>query len=153
MSKPFVLETDASDVGVGAVLSQEDMYKGLFHRLPIAFASKLLNKAECNYLVTDKEGLAIVWAVRNFHWYIHGTKFTVITDHSALAALTNKVNLSCRLASWANYLSEFDLEIIYRLGVQNFVADHLSGSFKILISDLVLSDLELIDQIKAKSKN
>ena len=81
----FVLETDASYQGLGAVLSQklED------HRLhPVAFGSRALSPTEKNYVVTELETLAVVWAVKHFHAYLYGhDDVQVVTDHSAVKAL------------------------------------------------------------------
>jgi len=79
-SRRFILTTDASNEGLGAVLSQGEIEKGL----PIALASRSLNKAERNYSTTENELLAIVWGIRYFRQYLHGTKFTVVTDHKPL---------------------------------------------------------------------
>jgi hypothetical protein len=79
-SRRFILTTDASNEGLGAVLSQGAIEKGL----PIALASRSLNKAERNYSTTENELLAIVWGIRYFRQYLHGTKFTVVTDHKPL---------------------------------------------------------------------
>ena len=79
-SRKFILTTDASGEGVGAVLSQGEIGKDF----PIAFASRSLNKAERNYSTTEKELLAIVWGVRYFRPYLYGTKFTIVTDHKPL---------------------------------------------------------------------
>jgi len=79
-NRTFILTTDASNEGVGAVLSQGEIGKDY----PIAFASRSLNKAERNYSTTEKELLAIVWGVRYFRPYLYGTKFTIVTDHKPL---------------------------------------------------------------------
>ena len=80
----FVLETDASYVGLGAVLSQLQN-DGKMH--PIAYASRSLDPHEKNYAVTELETLAIVWAVRYFRAYLLGHQTTVFTDHSACMSL------------------------------------------------------------------
>ena len=76
---PFQIETDASDVAIGGVLTQNDG--------PVAYYSQALNSAERNYPVHDRELLAIVRACRKWRPYIDGTRTTVITDHKPLTHL------------------------------------------------------------------
>ncbi|GFW50454.1 retrovirus-related Pol polyprotein from transposon 17.6 [Trichonephila clavipes] len=105
-------------VGIGAVLQQ--------NQKPIAFASRTLNKAERNYTVTERECLAVIWALNKFKTYFGPLPVKVITDHAALTKLTNGKNLSSRMIRWALKLSEFNMEWEHRPGVQNVVADLLS---------------------------
>lgn len=126
MSKEFFIETDASDIGIGAILSQNHKEEGEFIRLPVAFASKSLSKAERNYSTSEREGWAVVWSVKHFKPYIFGMHFTIITDHNALKALKDKSSLEGRLMRWAEYLAEFDYDIIYRPGKDNIIPDFLS---------------------------
>ncbi|GFX51196.1 retrovirus-related Pol polyprotein from transposon 17.6 [Trichonephila clavipes] len=114
----FNLFTDAIGVGIGAVLQQ--------NQKPIAFASRTLNKAERNYTVTERECLAVIWALNKFKTYFGPLPTKVITDHAALTKLTNGKNLSRRMIRWALKLSEFNIEWEHRPGVQNVVADLLS---------------------------
>ena len=93
----FVLETDASGVGLGAVLSQER--DGCVH--PIAYASRSLDPNEKSYGITELETLALVWAVKYFRSYILGHKTTVYTDHAACTSLLNSARPSGKLARWA----------------------------------------------------
>ncbi|GFV63872.1 retrovirus-related Pol polyprotein from transposon 297 [Trichonephila clavipes] len=117
-SEQFNLFTDASGVGIGAVLQQ--------NQKPIAFASRTLNKVERNYTVTERECLAVIWALNKFKTYFGPLPVKVITDHAALTKLTNGKNLSSRMIRWALKLSEFNIEWEHRPGVQNVVADLLS---------------------------
>ncbi|GFX08914.1 retrovirus-related Pol polyprotein from transposon 17.6 [Trichonephila clavipes] len=117
-SEQFNLFTDASGVGIGAVLQQ--------NKKPIAFASRTLNKAERNYTVTERACLAVRWALNKFKTYFGPLPVKVITDHAALTKLTNGKNLSSRMIRWALKLSEFNIEWEHRPGVQNVVADLLS---------------------------
>ena len=107
--KPFILYTDASTFALGAILAQKDDNK---KEHVIAYASRTLNKHKRNYGVTELECLAVVWAVKHFHHYLHGQKFTVITDHAALRYLLNLPNPTGRLGRWLIFLNAYDLKII-----------------------------------------
>ena len=123
-SQPFQLETDASDNGLGAVLTQT--INGTNH--VIAYASRNLNSAETRYSASEEECLAVVWAIRKFRPYLEGYSFKVITDHMALKWLHNLKNPTGRLTRWALELLEFDYEVVYRKGSSNLVPDALSRS-------------------------
>ena len=114
-TKPFLVTTDASNYAVGAVLSQGSIGEDL----PIAFASRSLNKAETNYSTIEKEFSAIVFAVGHFRPYLFGRTFSIITDHRPLAWLHGLKDPVFRLARWKIKLSEFDYEIIYKPGRTN----------------------------------
>jgi len=94
-SRRFILTTDASNEGLGAVLSQGEIGKDL----PIAFASRSLKKAERNYS-TMEELLAIVWGMRYFRPYLYGTKFTVVIDHKPLTWIMSVKDPGSRLLKW-----------------------------------------------------
>ena len=121
--KPFVLHTDASKEGLGAVLEQEKE-DGRMH--PVAYASRSLNRHEQNYGITDMEALGVVWAAKHFRAYLFGHPCVVYTDHSPLKALLNAPHPSGKLARWGQVLAELDLEIRYKPGRQNANADALS---------------------------
>ena len=120
--KKFLVTTDASDYAIGAVLSQGPVGSDQ----PIAYASRILNKAERNYNTTEKELLAIVWAVKYFRPYIYGTTFKIITDHRPLVWLFNVTDPGSRLIRWRLKLEEYDYEIVHRAGKGNVNADALS---------------------------
>ena len=124
---PFVLQTDASSTGLGAVLTQTT--DGMEH--VISYASRSLSDAEKNYTTTEQECLAIIWAIQKFCAYLEGYHFTVITDHSSLRWLHNLKTPSGRLARWALSLLEYDYEIIHRKGSYHYVPDALSRMFGI----------------------
>ena len=121
--KPFILYTDASGTGLGAVLSQKDEDN---RERVIAYASRSLNKAERNYGITDKECLAVIWAIKHFEQYLGLLPFQVVTDHSALKYLQTAKIPSGRRARWIMYLQQFDFEITHRPGKENKNADALS---------------------------
>jgi hypothetical protein len=122
-TRPFILYTDASTFALGAILAQKDNDN---KEHVIAYASRTLNKHERNYGITELECLAVVWAVKHFHHYLHGQRFTVITDHAALRYLLNLSNPTGRLGRWLMFLNAYDLEIINRPGKQHSNVDTLS---------------------------
>ncbi|XP_070023305.1 uncharacterized protein [Nicotiana sylvestris] len=96
----------------------------IFHS--VYYASKAMNDAQVNYIVTEKELLVIVFTMEKFRPYLIGTKVIVHTDHTALRYLMSKKDSKARLKWWALLFQEFDLEIQDRKGSENQVADHLS---------------------------
>ena len=122
-TKPFILETDASGDGLGAVLAQRQE-DGLVR--PIAYASRSLQKHERNYGITELEGLGVVWAAKHFRPYLYGHRCTVFTDHEALKSLLNTPQPSGKLARWGMALQELNLTIEHRSGKHNANADALS---------------------------
>ncbi|KAL7726291.1 hypothetical protein ACLKA6_008470 [Drosophila palustris] len=121
-SAKFVLQTDASDYGLGAVLTQ--VVDG--QERIIAYASRKLLKAEMNYSATEKECLAIVWSIRKLQCYLEGYRFDVVTDHLALKWLNSIESPTGRVARWALELQQFQFDVHYRRGKLNVVADALS---------------------------
>ncbi|RVW61061.1 Retrovirus-related Pol polyprotein from transposon 17.6 [Vitis vinifera] len=113
---------DASDFAIGAVLGQREDGKPYV----IYYASKTLNEAQRNYTTTEKELLAVVFALDKFRAYLVGSFIIVFTDHSALKYLLTKQDAKARLIRWILLLQEFDLQIRDKKGVENVVADHLS---------------------------
>ncbi|XP_073841503.1 uncharacterized protein [Musca autumnalis] len=121
-SRTFLLQTDASDCGLGAVLTQE-FEDG---ERVIAYASRTLNDAEKNYSATERECLAIVWGIRKMRPYLEGYEFQVLTDHLALKWLNAIDNPTGRVARWALELQQYRYTVKYRKGGLNVVADALS---------------------------
>ncbi|RVW62948.1 Retrovirus-related Pol polyprotein from transposon 17.6 [Vitis vinifera] len=111
-----------SDFAIGAVLGQKEDGKPCV----IYYASKTLNEAQRNYTTTEKELLAVVFALDKFRAYLVGSFIIVFTDHSALKYLLTKQDAKARLIRWILLLQEFDLQIRDKKGVENVVADHLS---------------------------
>jgi len=123
-SKHFFLVTDASNVAVGGVLSQEDEKTGLLK--PIAFYSRTLNKAEQRYSTIEKELLAVVYCCTQAKPYIYGRQFTVVTDHAPLTWLLKFRDSTSRLTRFTIKLLEYDFYVIHLPGKDNRVADALS---------------------------
>ena len=117
--RSFILETDASTVGLGAVLSQTQD-DGTIH--PIAYASRSVDKHEKNYGISELETLRLVWAVRYFRSYLLGHPCVVYTDHIACLSILNTARPSGKLARW----QEMDLTIKHKSGKKNTNADALS---------------------------
>ena len=118
----FILDTDASNTGLGVVLSQ---VQGGDEKV-IAFHSRSLSKSERNYYVTRKELLAVVAAVKTYHHYLCGSKFLVRTDHGAFKWLLKFRNPEGQLARWLELLGTYDFDIQHRSGICHGNADALS---------------------------
>ena len=122
-SKSFLLDTDASETGISAVLSQ---VQDDGSECVIAYASRLLSKQERNYCVTRKELLAVVTFLQHFRPYLIWSLFTIRTDHSALTWLQNFKQPEGQLARWLEKLQEFQFTIVHRPGRAHANADALS---------------------------
>jgi hypothetical protein len=121
---PTVLETDASDFAVGAVLSQ--LHGKRLH--PVAFHSRKMDKAEINYDIHDKEMLAIVAAFKEWSRYLESVSGTIMvyTDHKNLEYFCTTKVLNRRQARWAQELANYEFKIVYRPGSKNGKPDALS---------------------------
>jgi len=124
LTKLFVVQVDASDNAVGAVLLQES--DGIL--LPVAYASKKLTSAEQRYPIIEKECLAVVYAVHKFNKYLYGRHFVLQTDHSPLVAMRKNRIANDRIMRWSLLLQSYDMEIQYIRGSDNVIADYLSRS-------------------------
>lgn len=120
-SRTFVLQTDASTIGLKAVLTQ---FFPEGERV-IAYASRMLNNAETNYSATELECLAVLWGIRRMRGYLEGYHFKVVTGHQALK-MAKKVGLTDGQIRKVGELQQFDFEIQYQKGTLNKVADALS---------------------------
>ena len=120
--KEFILDTDASKNGIGAVLSQVVDGK----EQVIAYFSRTLSKPEANYCVTRRELLAVVSAVEHFNAYLYGRKFLLRTDHSALQWLLNFKNPKDQMARWLAKLQQYTFCVEHRSGARHGNADALS---------------------------
>ena len=122
----FKLQTDASDIGISAILYQIDSENN--PRI-VSLVSRVLTKYEINYTVTEKELLAIIYAVLKFRYYLIGSVFDIITDHKSLTFLLTSPFNSARLMRWTLALQEYDFTIIHCKGSDNVVADFFSRNF------------------------
>jgi hypothetical protein len=122
--KPFLLITDASEKGLGVILSQLDENN---KEVVIAYGGRSLKPAEKNYPITDQECLAVMYGIKQFHKYLIGKPFTIITDHSALKSLsTLTVIPKGRRGRWMMELQQYNFKIEHRAGKENRNADALS---------------------------
>ncbi len=127
--KPFVLETDASQHHVAAMLMQYDD-----NSLPqvVAYFSKKLRPAERRYSATDREALAIVLVCRKFNSYLWGTRFAIRTDHQPVVSVFKHRTKSPRMNRWILEMKDYQYQIEYKQGKKNVVADHLSRPVRII---------------------
>ena len=119
----FILKTDASGFGLGAILSQLDDNN---EEHPIAFASRKLQPREFKLATIEKECLAIAWAVETFRYYLFGRKFKLQTDHNPLVWLNQVKDKNRKLLRWSLTLQEYEMEYEYKAGAKNVDADALS---------------------------
>ncbi|KAI5746665.1 hypothetical protein M8J77_006124 [Diaphorina citri] len=121
-SKEFRIETDASLVGLGAVLIQtiDDVDR------VIEYASRSLTKAEKNYSVTELELLAVIFAIKRFRPYIEGYPITCVTDHRSLQWLHSLKNPTARLSRWIMEMQGYEINFKHRSGRIHFIPDALS---------------------------
>ena len=146
-TKPFELYTDASALGLGAVLMQKgDSSKS--H--PIAYASRVLTSAEANYSITEQETLGVIWALKHFRDLIKGYPITVYTDHKPMTELFKGRNLSGRLARWYLTIQEYNPSIIFIPGDKNRVADALSRNIPISPISAISTQHEPIDNFSSE---
>jgi hypothetical protein len=122
LESPMILDTDASQFAIGAVLSQ--MQEGV--ERVIAYASKTLSSTQRNYCVTYKELLAVVTFVKHFRHYLLGRHFKVRSDHGSLRWLTTWKDIDSMPARWMARLSLFDFDLEHRKGTAHGNADGLS---------------------------
>ena len=120
VKKPVVLQTDASQSGLGAVVMQEGK--------PIACASKALSAAQRNYAQIEKEMAAIAFGAEKFHQYLYGKKVLVETDHKPLEAICKKslISAPARLQRFLLQVQKYDLEVVHKPGKEMFISDALS---------------------------
>ena len=121
-SLPFNLQTDASDEGLGAVLTQQ--VEGVDR--PVLYVSRKLSQRETRYSTVEKECLAIRWAVGSLRYYLLGRPFTLCSDHAPLQWLHRMKDTNARITRWYLALQPFNFKVVHRPGAQMVVADFLS---------------------------
>jgi transposase InsO family protein len=129
---PFTVQTDASDRAIGAVLTQtQDGVEKV-----ISYYSQKLSSAQRKYAATERECLAVLFAIRHFRCYIEGVHFYVQTDCSAITWIQNlKADGSNRLSRWAMELQQYEMTITHKKGKLNIVPDALSRSLDMISID------------------
>ena len=116
----FILDTDASNFALGAVICQDGTER------VIAYFCKTLGRSERNFCATRKELLATVKSVEHFHHYLYGRKFLIMIDHTALRWFLSFKNVEGQIARWIERLQQYDFEIKHREGKMHGNADGLS---------------------------
>lgn len=147
--KPFVLTTDASKLGCGAVLQQE--HDGVL--LPVSYASRGFTRGESNKSTIEQELTAIHWAVTHFRPYLYGRKFMIQTDHKPLVYLYSLKDPSSKLTRMRLDLEEFDFQIQYVKGKDNVIADALSRVDFEAIKNVRVNVLQVTTRAQSKIKN
>ncbi|XP_068121096.1 uncharacterized protein [Hyperolius riggenbachi] len=123
--KKFVVQTDASNVGLGAVLSQ--MVHGEEH--PVVYLSRKLTPAEKNYSIVERECLAIKWALEALRYYLLGRRFRLVTDHSPLTWMAQAKGQNARVTRWFLSLQDYNFSVEHRAGKLQANADALSRTY------------------------
>ena len=123
----YILDTDASNYALGAVLSQmQPKEDGTLEERPIAYYSKQFNETERHYCARRRELLAIVRSVKHFEPYVRGQKFTIRTDHASLRYIKTTRDLPSQFHRWVMQMEEFSYDIEVRKGVLHSNADAMS---------------------------
>ncbi len=132
--KPLRIETDASDLAIGACITQQ--HEGRWH--PLAYHSRKMTPAEQGYDIHDKELLAIVEAVKVWRPYVEGhDDVEILTDHKNLISFTSTKVLNRRQVRWSETLSQYQLKINYRPGAENGRADALSRRTDLMDKEVI----------------
>ena len=140
-SRPFIIEVDASGIGIGAILMQDGR--------PLAYTSKTLSPSHQNMSTYDKEMLAIVRAATRWRPYLIGRRFQIKTDHKSLKYFLEQKILSPEQQKWVTKLLRFDYEITYKKGKENIVADALSQlAEQAKLSTVSLPTSDFLEDIK-----
>ena len=125
IDKEFCLRTDASMIGLGAVLLQYS--DGI--PFPVHYISRKLLAPETKYATIERECLAVIWAIEKFKFYLFGKQFIIETDHMPLKYLKSLKGKNDRLVRWALALQPYNYRVVYIKGSDNHGADFLSRAF------------------------
>ena len=142
-SKVFEVACDASGVGIGGVLSQENH--------PIAFFSEKLNEAKLRYSTYDKELYAVVQSLRYWRHYLLPQEFVLYSDHEALRFLNSQRKLNSRHRKWVEYIQAYTFVLKHKSGKENQVADALSR--RSLLLTIVSTKVVGFDRLKDEYKH
>lgn len=153
-SKPMIIQADASDLGIGAVLTQKDDNNNEY---VIEYYSYKFSNREKKYAPTEKEMLAVLKAIRHFKYYIEFNELTIYSDHHALQYLMNMKVMSGRLSRWILELQPFVNKIKHRAGIDMTVPDALSRIYEIVTKIPIKSRLtwydEFVDELRENPDN
>ncbi|CAJ0602518.1 unnamed protein product [Cylicocyclus nassatus] len=150
IGKPYIIHTDASTVGLGACLLQQNPQTLNEH--PIAYCSRPLNKHEKNYSIIELEALAIVFALKHFYPYVADASIRLVTDHAPLKSPLYRSDLVGRLAKYQIMIQAYDLTIEYRPGNHNSFCDFLSR-YPVMSIDIASNSIPSLDTIKEAQQN
>ncbi|KAG5887326.1 hypothetical protein JTB14_009020 [Gonioctena quinquepunctata] len=137
---PFIVQTDASAYGIGAVLTQNHPEVG---KRVVSYLSRSLTKQERKFSSTERECLAVIWSIEKLLPYIEGTHFTVVTDHWSLCWLNNLEDPTGRSGRWSLKLQQYSFDLVHRKGKENVVPDMLSQTVPIIDALGIAINLDL----------
>ncbi|GBN54808.1 Retrovirus-related Pol polyprotein from transposon 17.6 [Araneus ventricosus] len=123
--REFIIQTDASDVGMGIVMSQRDEKN---EENPVLYLSKKFTDAERKYGTAEKERAAIIYAIKKLKYYLDGQNFTIQPDHNLLVWLKTNAGANPRLMRWSLALQPFQYNVIHKSGKKHLNADALNRS-------------------------
>ncbi|GBN52195.1 Retrovirus-related Pol polyprotein from transposon 297 [Araneus ventricosus] len=123
--REFIIQTDASDLGIGIVMSERDE-KNEEH--PVLYLSKKFTDAQRKYGTTEKECAAIIYAIKKLKCYLDGQNFTIETDHNPLVWLKTNARTNPHLMRWSLALQQFQYKVTHKVGKKHLNADALSRS-------------------------
>lgn len=145
-NQDFIVYTNASPVGLGAVLMERERV--------IAYFSRQLKPAEARYATHDLENAAIVFALKIWRRYLLGEKFVLYIDHKYLKYLFSQKELNLRQQRWLEFLASYDLDILYTPGKGNRVADALSQKLQAVVSMMISewNDLKILSTCEIRDR-